>query len=105
MTRAGAPTCRPRVMTQMASTRPAEAQASSGLWSAPEADLLRTLGCQAEGLSTTEAHRRLHQAHQRAPHHHRTPLVLVLRQFANPITLILVAATVVSAALGEQTDA
>lgn len=31
--------------------------------------------------------------------------VLLLRQFANPITLILVSATLVAAVLGEATDA
>jgi Mg2+-importing ATPase len=40
-----------------------------------------------------------------APRHHRTELVILLRQFSTPITLILIAATILSAALGELVDA
>jgi Mg2+-importing ATPase len=57
------------------------------------------------GLTSAEATARLRRTGTLAPHHHRTGLVLLLRQFANPITLILVFATLVSAALGETTDA
>src|SRR5262245_34821334 len=74
-------------------------------WSDPNEELLRALGSSTGGLTSAEAHARLRASGALAPHHHRTDLVLLLRQFAHPITLLLVFATLVSAALGEATDA
>jgi P-type Mg2+ transporter len=74
-------------------------------WASPAADVLKALDSTAAGLSAAEAHARLQRSDTLAPHHRRTDLVLLLRQFANPVTLILVFATIVSAALGETTDA
>lgn len=68
-------------------------------------DALSQLGSTAHGLTKADAAARLRQSGALRPHHQRTGLVVLLRQFANPITLILVFATVVSAVLGEATDA
>lgn len=74
-------------------------------WALSQPDLLRQLNSTESGLSSQEARLRSLRAGALAPHHRRTELVLLLRQFATPITLILVAATVLSALLGEVVDA
>jgi P-type Mg2+ transporter len=74
-------------------------------WARSEAEVLRALNSAQKGLSDREAHARQRRAGLVAPHHHRTQLVLLLRQFSNPIVLILIFATAVSAILGEATDA
>ncbi len=74
-------------------------------WALSQEDVLTALHSAPEGLSTGEAGDRLRRGGTLAPHHHRTQLVLLLRQFSNPITLILIFATLVSAILGETTDA
>ena len=71
----------------------------AAFWAGSERALLRTLDSGYEGLTAGESQRRLRRAGVRASHHYRTPLVLLLRQFANPITLILVTATVIAAIL------
>ncbi|MGB3306165.1 MAG: magnesium-translocating P-type ATPase [Thermomicrobiales bacterium] len=72
-------------------------------WSMAGDDLLQALGTSTDGLSDDEAHRRLPTA---APTHVRTSdLGLLARQFGNPIILILIAATLVSAATGDLIDA
>jgi Mg2+-importing ATPase len=77
----------------------------SAYWAGSIPELLQALDTRQEGLTGGEARtRRLHAGTTR-PHHRRTELVLLLRQFANPITLILVVATVISATLGEMTEA
>ena len=60
----------------------------------------------AEGLSSADANARLtqfgpNQLPEGAKH---SRLLIILRQFNNPLTLILFVATIVSFALGEQTD-
>jgi Mg2+-importing ATPase len=67
--------------------------------------VLQGLGSTPAGLSSADAHARLRRSGALAPHRRRTELVLLLRQFSNPITLLLVFATLVSAVLGEATDA
>jgi Mg2+-importing ATPase len=57
-----------------------------------------------DGLSTEDANRRRPRRRQ-VTHRRRTQLILLLRQFATPITLILVLATLLSASLGETIDA
>ena len=78
---------------------------SLAYWALSRDDVLRALHTAPEGLSAGEARARLRRAGTLAPYHHRTQLVLLLRQFSNPITLILIFATVLSALLGETTDA
>ena len=67
--------------------------------------LLEALQTSEQGLSQSAAEERLAGAGAVAPRHHRTQLVLLLRQFSTPITLILIVATVLSAAVGEIVDA
>ena len=87
-------------------TRGAAAATGSGAyWACPVGDLQRALGSPPGGLSSAEALARLRRAHAPARHHRRTDLVLLLHQFASPITLLLVFPTLVSAALGETVDA
>jgi P-type Mg2+ transporter len=68
-------------------------------------DLFLALDSSSSGLRHDKAQARLQRAGRLAPRHRRTELVLLLRQFATPITLILVVATILSAALGEVIDA
>jgi Mg2+-importing ATPase len=78
---------------------------SAAYWSYPVDRVLQGLGAAPEGLSSADAYARLRRSGALAPHRRRTELVLLLRQFSNPITLLLVFATLVSAVLGEATDA
>jgi P-type Ca2+ transporter type 2C len=61
----------------------------------------------AAGLSSAEAQRRLTQfgANEIRREQTTTPLTLLVRQFASPVIWLLLAATVLSAALGEVLDA
>jgi Mg2+-importing ATPase len=89
-------------------TRARQATPAAGLeayWSLPLLELLDRLGTSTAGLSAPEAQARFLASGAVAPRHHRTELVLLLRQFATPITLVLVFATLISAALGEAVDA
>ena len=83
----------------------ATAESLSAYWAQPLEQVLKTLGATPAGLSTSEAHARWRRAKGEHPHDERTKLVLLLRQFASPITLILVVATIIAAALGEAVDA
>jgi Mg2+-importing ATPase len=74
-------------------------------WSVDLGELFVALSSSASGISNAEAEARLQRSGRLAPRHHRTELVLLLRQFATPITLILIVATIVSAGLGEAADA
>lgn len=76
-------------------------------WSRPAADLLAELQSSRAGLETAEAQKRLQQAGPNLlkPRRLDTPLRTFITQFANPLTLILVFAAVVSAIVGEWTDA
>ncbi len=74
-------------------------------WSLPLAEVFQELQTGAQGLRSAEAAARRMRARALAPHHRRTELVILLRQFSTPITLILVAATILSAVLGEIADA
>ncbi len=74
-------------------------------WSVDLPDLFAELGSSESGLGSPTAQAQLQASGRLAPRHRRTELVLLLRQFATPITLILVVATIVSAGLGEAADA
>ena len=84
---------------------PAGGASRGQFWAVPLDQLLLDLQTGPDGLSNDEAALRLRRAGRVAPRHHRTELVILLRQFSTPITLILIAATVLSAALGEFVDA
>lgn len=77
----------------------------SQYWGQSAETIARALGSTSAGLSTAEAHRRRQRAGRSHPHQQRTQLVLLLRQFASPITFILIVATLISAVLGETADA
>jgi Mg2+-importing ATPase len=79
--------------------------ARPAFWSLGLPDQLAALGSSQSGLDQQEAQARLLRSGRLAPRHRRTELVLLLRQFATPITLILVSATLLSAAVGEVLDA
>lgn len=89
--------------------RPGRPGAETGpappFWSVELASLLQALGSSPSGLNSEEAEARLRSSGRLAPRHRRTELALLLRQFATPITFILVVATLLSAALGEALDA
>jgi Mg2+-importing ATPase len=69
--------------------------------------LLKQLGTSEQGLSEEEAGQRLRQfgPNDPAPVRSATALTELFRFFANPLVLILLAASVVSAALGQTVDA
>ena len=76
------------------------------IWSLPSADVLRLYETTAEGLGEAEAAARLKafgentiKAHKKA-----TPLLLFFKQFQNPIILILLIATGISASTGDLYD-
>jgi len=76
-------------------------------WSCPEEELLRTLSCSREGLSSQEAVRRTKDT---GPNTLKAAtrsggFLLFLRQLKSPVTLILVGAAILSFFLGEKTDA
>ena len=76
-------------------------------WSCPEEELLRTLSCSREGLSSEEAVRRTKDT---GPNTLKAAtrsggFLLFLRQLKSPVTLILVGAAILSFFLGEKTDA
>lgn len=87
----------------------AQATPTSGteaFWSLPQDRLLAATAATAEGLSAAEAARRLARDGPNAievAHPHRG-LRLLVAQFTSPIVVILVAATVLSMALGDLSD-
>ncbi|MDR3716449.1 MAG: magnesium-translocating P-type ATPase [Puia sp.] len=75
-------------------------------WSCPTDRLLEQLSSNANGLTQDEAEKRLREA---GPNTLKTRtgasgFVLLLQQFKSPITLILIAAAILSFFLGEKTD-
>jgi Mg2+-importing ATPase len=87
------------------SDRAANTTGPDDFWALPIERVLADLKSGANGLTSPEAASRRKSTGSQAPHHLRTELVLLLRQFSTPITLILLIATVLSAVLGETTDA
>ncbi len=81
------------------------APSPDAFWAVPVSHVLEVLQTSPAGLSSGEAAARSHAAasvvHRRMP----SALLLLLRQFRNPITLILIVATVLSAVLGDIVDA
>jgi len=76
-------------------------------WSCPEQKLLQELSCREAGLSSEEAYTRhiANSQHSIKSRRHAGGLLLFLRQFGSPITLMLVAAAILSFFLGERSDA
>ncbi|HUO71145.1 MAG TPA: magnesium-translocating P-type ATPase [Solirubrobacteraceae bacterium] len=90
-------------------------RATSGSWRALELrsaatmdsdTVLGSLGSSSRGLSSAEAARRLEQVGPNALRSHGArPLTILLRQFHNPLLILLITTAVVSAFVGETTDA
>ena len=71
-------------------------------------EVVELLGCDpAQGLSSEEVHRRLHQfgPNELARHRPVSELRRFLMQFVQPLVYILVIATIITALLGEWVDA
>jgi Mg2+-importing ATPase len=72
----------------------------------PAADALQRLGSSARGLTEVEAERRLAAVGPNALRSHSArPLAVLVRQLRNPLLLLLLAAALTSAFVGEGTDA
>ncbi len=80
---------------------------TSPFWSAGSAETLSDLDATAAGLTGAEAAARLRRfgPNTIAAKHRRSTLVLLAAQFRSPIILILVAAALLSAFLGDRPDA
>ena len=83
------------------------AQGTSPFWSIGSADTLSALDATANGLTGAEAAARLRRfgPNTIAAKHRRSTLALLAVQFRSPIILILVAAALLSAFLGDRPDA
>ncbi len=84
-----------------------ETPALDSYWSQPAADVLASLNSTPGGLTAAEAQTRLEQTgpNTLTTRTEDTPWRLLLKQFADPIVLILIGATGVSAVTGEWVDA
>jgi Mg2+-importing ATPase len=84
-----------------------KAAISQTVWDTPGEEWLQRLQASREGLSTTEARRRLQvDGPNELPGERRTALLLeLLSFFTNPLVLILLLASVVAAAFGEVANA
>ncbi len=88
-------------------SRPAATSAELCYWSQPAAAVLDALHSSSSGLSADSARARLQRdgPNQLRPHQAAPAIQLLLSQFKNPLVLILVFATVVSAFAREWIDA
>jgi P-type Mg2+ transporter len=94
---------------------PPEPAAAPGRWrtldlrsaAATQADeVLAQLGSSRDGLSSEEAARRLEEVGPNAlVSHGARPLTILVRQFRNPLLILLITTALVSAFVGEKTDA
>ena len=74
-------------------------------WSGTDDELLHRLGTSTAGLSTTDAARRLLTAPRPIGARHNSGLRLLVRQFTNPIVLLLLVAAALSMLFADTTDA
>ena len=86
---------------------PFEPASLDNFWNLDKADALKDLSCSEKGLSNTDAAARLRQFgfNTFKTRSRTSSLVLFLSQFKSPITLLLIAAALLSMALGYFTDA
>lgn len=86
---------------------PADAASSRPFWAVDDDEVLRRVaaGVAGTGLSTAEAERRRAEAPASALRRHSSDLELGIRQFRSPILWLLMAAALLSAALGDVTEA
>ncbi|MBC3803184.1 magnesium-translocating P-type ATPase [Acetobacterium fimetarium] len=74
-------------------------------WSLPPADVLQNLDSSTEGLTENEAALRLNEHGENSIKTRNTaPMMLFINQFKNPIILIMIVATTISALTGEWLD-
>jgi P-type Mg2+ transporter len=80
---------------------------ASGMWYHPVKELFKQLHTSERGLTNQEAQRRLSEAGPNEPVgvQHTTALIQFVRLFLNPLVIILLLASVVSAFLGEVINA
>ncbi|GBC91726.1 Magnesium-transporting ATPase, P-type 1 [bacterium HR15] len=81
-------------------------QAGSAFWALPTEQLLQGLGTRLEGLTEQEAAERLQRygANTLRRARYEGKQVILLRQFINPIVLILIGAALIAGLLGDATD-
>lgn len=76
-------------------------------WTRPLTQLRVAVGASDGGLDTATARQRsrIHGPNELGAHSHRAPVLAYLLHFRNPLVLLLLAASVMSAALGDATSA
>src|SRR5450432_2642462 len=92
---------------QKSSVKAAATPNQVSYWSQPPETLMKTLASSSNGLSQAQAANKLDEVGHNvlATKSEVTAVGLFLNQFKSPIMLILIFATVTSAALGDLTDA
>jgi magnesium-transporting ATPase (P-type) len=94
---------------QVAAPAPGEFAApnETTFWREPAPDLLRKLQATPDGLTSAEARQRLeeHGPNEPAPGHGASDVAQLLHFFLNPLVIILLIASLVSAILGERVNA
>jgi Mg2+-importing ATPase len=86
-------------------TAPPSAPTTSQYWCDPLPTVLDAAGTTPEGLTADEAERRRGRDPDPLGEHRRRPaLRVLLEQFTSPISLVLIAATILSMALGDTLD-
>ncbi len=86
---------------------PSAGAGAAAFWASPAAELLAELESSVQGLASTQVASRLEacRAQRMKASHRPKNLVLLLRQFANPLILLLVVAAGIALAVGEAHDA
>ncbi|HEU5144837.1 MAG TPA: magnesium-translocating P-type ATPase, partial [Dermatophilaceae bacterium] len=79
----------------------------AAFWSDTASDVMTRLGGDLEGLSDAEVARRraVHGPNRLTPSRHSGPIHRLVRQFSQPIALILIGATLLALLLGDTVDA
>jgi Mg2+-importing ATPase len=79
---------------------------SDSFWALTPEDAFKNISCSLKGLSTTEANKRLKQYGKNSfkAKSHSSAIILFLLQFKSPITILLIAAALLSMALGDISD-
>ena len=86
---------------------PSSTTSTDNFWSLTTEDACKILSCSDKGLSTDEAANRLKQYGPNTfkASSHSSTIILFLLQFKSPITLLLIAAALLSMGLGDFADA
>ena len=80
---------------------------NTAYWSQPPETLFPQLDTTAQGLTTVQAQQKLQTLGRKSlkPHKHRAALMAFIKQFKNPLILILIFSVCISAVVGEWVDA